>query len=195
MGRPCRHRQGPGLSPRGQSFKSTARISRSIIGPWGRQNTLKSHSKTEGEMEFWPSCCKHIRTECPAVGRLLSSQYGFAFPKGGTAQIQSAFFEFWESIEFLRSLFGHSEDLTAPFRSTFPGALNPPEQLSCQQTRQNIIWIGSDATLDMCGEINFSNSTYTRFPAEMIKRYFSHDLDDDDLIIAITELCRFLLLY
>ena len=75
--------------------------------------------KLRGGMEFWSSCCRHIRTECPVVDRLLSSTNGYSHPKGNALQVQNAFHEFWESIEFMRALFGSSEELGAPFSSTF----------------------------------------------------------------------------
>ena len=58
----------------------------------------------------------------------------------------------------------------------------------------NIVWVGSGATLEWCGAINFSHSTYTRFPASLIAQYFStSDPGEDELIIAVAELCSFIL--
>ena len=91
-------------------------------------------------------------------------------------------------------MFGSSDELGAPFSSTFLGVLSLPGQLSFQQTRANIIWVGSDATLDWCGAVNFSHATYTRFSTTSISQYFATDTSyEDDLIIAIAELCSFIL--
>ena len=149
--------------------------------------------KLRGKMEFWSCCCHHIKTECPAVDKMLSSKNGYSFPRGNSSLAKKAFAEFWESVEFLRILLGSSEDVTASFNSSFPNVLTLPEQLSFQETRQKIVWIGPDATMDRCGAIDFTHKFYTYFPTSSIPRIDTHTEEcEDDFIISISEFCSFI---
>ena len=127
--------------------------------------------KLRGKMEFWSSRCHHIRTECNVVDRILSSKNGYSFHRGHSVQAKRAFAEFWGSVGYLRSLFGSPGNLNAPFRSSFLNVLSIAEQLSFQETRRNLIWIGSDATMDKCGSIDFFHKFYTVFPTDIIPPY------------------------
>ena len=98
------------------------------------------------------------------------------------------------SVEFLRSLFGSSFSDETSSTSTFIGALPLDGKFPFSHTRQNLIWIGSDATLDACATIGFSNKIYTRFgPKRLISTLLIEHLtgSTEDLIIAVTELCSF----
>ena len=58
------------------------------------------------------------------------------------------------------------------------------------------MWIGSDATLTICGTIDFTHQIYTRFsPGEAISSVLEEHLtgQQDGLIIAVTELCSIVL--
>ena len=120
--------------------------------------------KMRGKMEFRSSCCQHIKIECPVVDKMLSSKNGYSFPKGNSYQAKKSFAEFWETIEFLRALLGSPDDMTETSQSSFLNVLTISEQLSFQETRRNIVWIGSDATMERCGAIDFSAKIYIFFP-------------------------------
>ena len=146
-----------------------------------------------GKMEFWSSCCPHIRTECNVIDRILSSKNGYSFPKGNSIQAKRAFAEFWETIEFLRGLLGPSNDVTASFHCSFLNVLYLSEQLSFRETRRNIVWVGSDSTLKRCGAIDFPHKLYTHFSTEAIPRLTGDRVGgDSELIIAIAEFCSFI---
>ena len=146
-----------------------------------------------GEMEFRSSCCHHIRTECNAVDRMLSSKNGYSFPKGNSLLGKKEFAEFWGAVEFLRVLLGSPDDVAASFQSSFLNVLTLSEQLSFHETRRIVTWIGSDATMARCGEIDFTHKVYTYFPTDLIHRVnHSTDTSDDEFIISISEICSFI---
>ena len=97
---------------------------------------------------------------------------------------------FGGAIEYLRALFGSPTSANAPFQSSFLNVLTLSEQLSFQETRKNLVWIGPDATMDKFGAIDFSNKVYTIFPTDLIPRMYRPGEDwPSDFIIAISELC------
>ena len=147
-------------------------------------------------MEFWGSCLLHLRTEMAPVEKLLANHNGVANPKGTSTEIKNAFREFWESVELMRTLFGSSFSEYTSFTSSFTGALSLEEQLSFHHCREGLVWIGSDATLEVCATVDFSNKIYTRFsPQSFISSFLVSHLtgSSEDLIIAVTELCSFII--
>ena len=78
-------------------------------------------------------------------------------PKGNSIMAKRAFAEFWESVEFLRILLGPPDDVTASFRISFLNVLSMTEQISFQETRRSIVWVGSDAAMIRCGAIDVTD--------------------------------------
>ena len=93
----------------------------------------------------------------------------------------------------MRILLGSPEDVTASFHSSFINVLSLSEQLSFQETRRSIVWIGPDAAMIRCGSIDFANKVYTYFSTDLIPRMAPTDEGPDgNFIIAISEFCSFI---
>ena len=80
--------------------------------------------KLRGGMGFWGSRLLHLRDELDPVGRFLSHRNGISTPKGTSSEAKNAIREFWESVEFLRALYGSSFSEDTCFNSSCMGALS-----------------------------------------------------------------------
>ena len=117
-------------------------------------------------MEFWGSCLLRLRTELDPVEKMLSQSNGVSTPKGTSRESENPFREFWESVEFLRAIFGSTFSGKTSFDVTFIQVLSVEEQLSFPETKNNLMWVGSDAALETCAAIDFSNKFYTIFSTQ-----------------------------
>lgn len=112
---------------------------------------------------------------------------------GNSTQAKKEFAEFWESVEFTHVLIGPHKEVTASFRISFLNVLSLSGQLPFHEDRRNITWIGPDAALRWCGEINFANKVYKYLPTDRIPRITPHQYElDGDFIIAVAEFCSFI---
>ena len=127
--------------PEDKVLKARILLSDTHFDPGMARIPINLIQQLRGKMEFWGSCVMQIRTEFSPVDRMLHSLNGIAFPKGNSLESKASFREFWESLEFLRAVFGSSHSPITPFLSLLSWGFSHYTN-NCRSTTPANNWFG-----------------------------------------------------
>jgi hypothetical protein len=185
---------GPGKCrlPQPKMIKGTYLVSEPCYDP-GATPTLLDVQRLRGNATFWQTLQPALRPELGAIDAMLAQTNPGSLmvcPRGDPEEVCRKFFEFWDSLEFIRVLFARGDAWEANFSVALEGMLQPRERLSLPGVAAKVVWIGGDATLETCATIDWTNSTYALFTVLQYMAVLREAAGepDDDTIISICEL-------
>ena len=100
------------------------------------------------------------------------------------------FEKFWDSVELIRVLVARPKTWAENFTNTLAGMLKPRERLALPGVADKVIWLGGDATMDICGTVQWDTKEYCRFEVQpyLARLAAIADTEEPEIIIAIAEL-------
>jgi hypothetical protein len=162
------------------------------IYDWGRLPLpVLAVQRMRGNQQVWVSVRPEMVAELASANRVLgmAGEDGHITEKHGAADLNEALNDFWDSVEVMRIMISSPHRWVSDFTVGFQGVLSIPEQLALPGATEKVVWVGSDATLEVFGAIDWTNKTYTR---HVVSPFFATlktftDSEEEEAIVSITE--------
>ena len=115
---------------------------------------LKVVQELRGSTQVWCSAQPAIGPELPVLDRRLGSSSAWAQPQGTPAEVEAAWDEWHQTLEFPRVLFDVPELWETTFHGSFGQMLSARERLTLPGQAAKTRWMGGDATKEVIGAID-----------------------------------------
>ena len=117
----------------------------------------------------------------------------WAVPTGTPEEQEEKWWELWGAFEFFRLLSARPELWSARFTAGLQDMLAPRERLSLPGQAERVVWVTSDATLDLTGAIDWTHRVCARrnVKDDMAKIKSRIAGATQDVIISVAELLSF----
>ena len=151
---------------------------------------LERLQELRGKLGHWSICNASLAPETPNADRLLMFKNGLTAPRGSLRQIKQAYFDFWDSMEYIRVQMDTGSHGAMSYTGAFSRVLSLGELLSLPQSHNRIVWLGSDATLTQCAAIDHNDKVACTYSYTHALGYLGQHAglpDTDFVLIALSE--------
>ena len=128
------------------------------------------------------------------IDKLSVSFEGVIAPKGPIREVKQTYIDFRPCVETIRANMSTDGYWSQSYTTDLTGALSLEERLSYPDAYENLVWVGSDATLEQRSTVDYTHQTGTVFSFPFCLEFLSDITGlprSDFVLIAISELLSF----